>query len=146
MLLGGLGGEDGELDDGDVGGGVDEEEGDEDAVVPAAGAVEDGLEAFLLEGGLDLGGDGWGAGGVVLEGVGLPGEAAVVVEEVVAGAGRDVRGALGPVSGDDDDGAGSLGGVELEDLGDAIRERADDVLMARVTEDGEGPWRGWSVR
>jgi hypothetical protein len=44
------------------------------------------------------------------------------------------------VRGDEDDGSGLVWGAELEDLGDTVLERVDDVLVLRVTEEGQGTW------
>ncbi|KAG5917829.1 hypothetical protein E4U42_007105 [Claviceps africana] len=72
-----------DLNHGYVGLRIDKRERHEDAVVPAARAVEARRQAVLLEETLDLGGDGRIALGGVLDSIGLGREAVVVVEEVV---------------------------------------------------------------
>lgn len=73
--------EDGDLDDGDVGLGVHDHEGDEDAVVVAALGLASEVHALLLEFGLDVGPEFGRAADGVGEVVGLSGEAVVVIVE-----------------------------------------------------------------
>lgn len=136
-----LAGQDGHLHDGHVGCRVDQEHGDEDAVVPAALRVEHRVvEALGPERGCHLLGEGRVALGRVLELVGLRGEAVVVVDEVGGGGAGDGGGRRGPVGGDEDDGAGAARRVvEAEELGDALRQGVDDGLVAGIAQDGEGP-------
>jgi hypothetical protein len=79
------------------------EEGDEDAVVEAAGYAL-GLDSGGLEGAEDFGGEGGGAGGGVLEFVVVGCEAVVVVDQRLGGRGvyfDCVGGAALPVGGED---------------------------------------------
>ena len=98
-----------------------------------------GCRPLLVEGGPDGGRDFGLARRRVLERVRLGREVVVVVEQVVRLARRDGRGrSVGPVRGDEDDGARLRGGAEAEDLGHAVLEGVDDVFVARVAQDGKG--------
>ena len=121
---------DGNLQDRDVGVGVGEDEGAPGAVVEAAAMVHRAVQA----GGGEEVGDVFGEGGVTGGGVGElvegGGEAAEVVDGVVAGDGVDLGGGGFPVGGGDEDGFGA---------GQAVAEAAQEILRRGF---GEGQHRG----
>lgn len=114
---GGVG--EGDLDDGDLGVGEGEEEGDPGAVIEAALEFEGDVEAVLAEALGGLFGEVGVAGGGVADAGELRGEAGEVVEEGGRQPGGNADGARGfPVGGEDEDAAG--GGAAVAELREGL--------------------------
>ena len=103
-----MSGEDGDLDQRNVGGRVDEHKWDEDAVVPAAVIIHRRLQAGFLEDIVDFLCDFRGARGVVFQVIRLGWEAVVVVVEGVFCSAGDCWCSFFPVCRYDSDSAGNF--------------------------------------